>query len=68
MCCGAKLIQRVGEWGAISYPNRRQLQWLRNQPFDEQSLPKAIGYRDVIAHHDEAGHRERDALTEAQEA
>lgn len=52
----AKLVQRVGGWGVpISIPptDVNVDDSDSNQRFDEQSLRKAMGYRDVPAHQDE---------------
>jgi nucleoporin GLE1 len=51
----AKMVQRVGGWVPTSLPARDVDVGGSdsNQPFDEVSLRKAMGYRDVPAHVDE---------------
>jgi nucleoporin GLE1 len=52
----AKMVQRVGGWGVPTSLPARDINVDgsdSNQPFDEVSLRKAMGYRDVPAHVDE---------------
>ncbi|KIM76818.1 hypothetical protein PILCRDRAFT_826026 [Piloderma croceum F 1598] len=52
----AKMVQRVGGWGVPTSLPARDVDVDgsdSNQPFDEVSLRKAMGYRDVPAHVDE---------------
>jgi nucleoporin GLE1 len=68
----AKLVQRVGGWGAPTSVPHKDINIdgdgpNLNQPLDELSLRKVMGYRDVPAHLDEADKGKQITVAEQRE-